>query len=147
MCSAGLFRCLLRVVTALGRLCWSLHGLVTGQDRKRRDDLELKLENPLGFFESKSLVQINDSLFEILGCEWIGLLFYLLLGPALPARFLQSQRNKLETYALGHAWVDKDPRLCITYSAYLHISPYPLVVFCVNHWPWLPRFMRVMALP
>ena len=31
-----------------------MHGLVTGQDpRQRRDDLELKLENPLGFFESK----------------------------------------------------------------------------------------------
>ena len=29
--------------------------LVTGQDpRKRRGDLALKLENPLGFFESKS---------------------------------------------------------------------------------------------
>ena len=34
---------------------------------------------------------------------------------------LQSQRNRLSPYALEHVWVDKDPRLCITYSAYLHI--------------------------
>ena len=52
------------------------------------------------------------------------------LGPALLLDSLQSQRSKLETYALEHAWVDKDPRLCITYPAYLHIflRRIPLVV-------------------
>ena len=40
-----------------------MHGLVTGEDpRQRRGDLELKLENPLGFFESERLVQTNDAL-------------------------------------------------------------------------------------
>ena len=29
--------------------------------RRRRGDLEVKLENPLGFFESERLVEINDS--------------------------------------------------------------------------------------
>ena len=34
-----------------------MHGLVTGEDpRHRRGDLDLKLENPLGFFESQRLV-------------------------------------------------------------------------------------------
>ena len=34
-----------------------MHGLVTGQDpRQRLGDLALKLENPLGFFESERLV-------------------------------------------------------------------------------------------
>ena len=56
----------------------------------------------------------------------------------LPARWdqqpqldlLQSHRSRLSTYALEHAWVDKDPRLCITYPAYLHIflRRIPLVV-------------------
>ena len=48
-----------------------MHGLVTGEDpSQRRGDLELKLENPLGFFESKRLVGINDALLEALGCQW-----------------------------------------------------------------------------
>ena len=109
-----------------------IHGLVTGQDpRKRRGDLELKLENPLGFFESERLVQLNDSLLQFLGSQWDK-------PPLLPASWdqpplideLQSQRSLLASYALEHAWVDKDPRLCITYPAYLHIllRRIPLVV-------------------
>ena len=109
-----------------------MHGLVTGQDpTKRRGDLERKLENPLGFFESKHLVEINDSLLQVLGCQWDR-------PPLLPARWdqpplleaLQPHRSSLEPYALSHAWVDKDPRICITYPAYLHIllRRIPLIV-------------------
>ena len=109
-----------------------MHGLVTGQDpRQRRGDLELKLENPLGFFESQRLVETNDALLEAQGCRWD-------LPPLLPARWdqsplldsLQPLRSRLSTYALEHAWVDKDPRLCITFPAYLHIllRRIPLVV-------------------
>ena len=48
-----------------------MHCLVTAEDpRQRRGDLELKLENPLGFFESERLVEINDVLLEELGCQW-----------------------------------------------------------------------------
>ena len=53
-----------------------MHGLVTGEDpRQRSGDLELKLENPLGFFEQR-LVEINDVLLEKVGCQWTGLRFY-----------------------------------------------------------------------
>ena len=45
-----------------------MHGLVTREDpRRRRGDLELKLENPLGFFESERLVEINDHLLQAMG--------------------------------------------------------------------------------
>ena len=109
-----------------------MHGLVTGQDpRQRSGDLELKLENPLGFFESQRLVDINESLLEVIGCQWDR-------PPLLPAIWdqpplldsLHIQRSRLESYALDDAWVDKDPRLCITYPAYLHIllRRIPLVV-------------------
>ena len=109
-----------------------MHGLVTNEDpRQRRGDLELKLENPLGFFESKHLVDINDGLLRLLGSKWDR-------PPLLPASWdqpplfdaLQTQRSRLESYALDHDWVDKDPRLCITYPAYLHIllCRIPLVV-------------------
>ena len=109
-----------------------MHGLVTGEDpRHRRGDLELKLENPLGFFESERLVEINNALLEELGCQWDR-------PPLLPACWdqpplldsLHPYRSRLSVYALERSWVDKDPRLCITYSAYLHIllRRIPLVV-------------------
>ena len=109
-----------------------MHGLVTGQDpRQRLGDLELKLENPLGFFESACLVEINDGLLQLLGCRWDR-------PPLFPASWdnsplldaLQKQRPRLAAYALDNAWVDKDPRLCITYPAYLYIllRRIPLVV-------------------
>ena len=43
---------------------------------------------------------------------------------------LQPHRSRLASYALDNDWVDKDPRLCITYPAYLHIllRRIPLVV-------------------
>ena len=109
-----------------------MHGLVTGEDpRQRHGDLELKLENPLGFFESERLVEINDALLQNLGCQWDR-------PPLLPACWdqpplfdaLQPHRSRLSAYALERSWVDKDPRLCITYPAYLHIllCRIPLVV-------------------
>ena len=109
-----------------------MHGLVTGEDpRHRRGDLKLKLENPLGFFESERLVEINNALLDELGCQWDR-------PPLLPACWdkpplldaLQPHRSRLSVYALERSWVDKDPRLCITYSAYLHIllRRIPLVV-------------------
>ena len=109
-----------------------MHGLVTGKDpRQRHGDLALKLENPLGFFESERLVETNDALLKVLGCSWDR-------PPLLPACWdlpplletLQQHRSRLSIYALEHSWVDKDPRLCVTYSAYLHIllRRIPLVV-------------------
>jgi len=109
-----------------------MHGMVTGQDpRKRCGDLDLKLENPLGFFESQRLVGVNDALLQMLGCQWDR-------PPLLPPSWdqpplldkLQPHRTSLESYALNQAWVDKDPRLCITYPAYLHIllRRIPLIV-------------------
>ena len=109
-----------------------MHGLLTGKDpRQRGGDLELKLENPLGFFESERLVETNEVLLQLLGCRWDR-------PPLLPACWdqpplleaLQPHRSRLSAYALERSWVDKDPRLCITYSAYLHIllRRIPLVV-------------------
>ena len=79
-----------------------MHGLVTDQDpRQRRGDLALKLENPLGFFESERLVETNDALLQALGCRWDR-------PPLLPACWdqapfldaLQPQRSRLSVYAL-----------------------------------------------
>jgi len=109
-----------------------LHGLVCDEDPSARGgDLELKLENPLGFFESQRLVQANEALFDLIGRTWD-------TPPLLAPRWdqapclheLQRLRSRLSFYALEQCWVDKDPRLCITYPAYLHIllRRVPLVV-------------------
>ena len=68
------------------------------------------------------MVQTNEFLLRLLGCQWDR-------PPLLPATWdqppllneIQIERSKLTSYALEHVWVDKDPRLCITYPAYLHI--------------------------
>ena len=76
-------------------------------------------------------MEANDALLQALGCRWDR-------PPLLPPCWdlppfleaLQPYRSRLSAYALEHSWVDKDPRLCITYSAYLHIllRRIPLVV-------------------
>ncbi|TCD58136.1 hypothetical protein [Synechococcus sp. BS55D] len=109
-----------------------MHGLVCAEDPAARSgDLEVKLENPLGFFESQRLVEVNEELLARLGRSWE-------TPPLLPARWdqpplldaLQPLRSRLSAYALEQAWVDKDPRLCLTFPAYLHIllRRVPLVV-------------------
>ena len=109
-----------------------MHGLVCDEDPSvRSGDLELKLENPLGFFESQRLVEVNEALLGLIGRTWE-------TPPLLLARWdqaplleeLQPMRSRLSSYALERCWVDKDPRLCITYPAFLHIllCRVPLIV-------------------
>ena len=109
-----------------------MHGLVTGQDpRQRCGDLALKLENPLGFSRASVLSKSTTLCFMNWVAGGIGLRFCPPAGicpPLLDA--LQPHRSRLSVYALERSWVDKDPRLCITYSAYLHIllRRIPLVI-------------------
>ena len=84
--------------------------------------LEAQIDNPRGFFESKRIVELNDELLSLLGSEWN--------TPPLQAptwnapsfiSALAPWRSSLSGYALSSRWIDKDPRLCITYPAYLHL--------------------------
>ena len=99
-----------------------MHGLVTGEDpRHRRGDLEPAGE-PTGLFRKRAFggnqrthgLQLGSAFFT--AC-W-----------DLPPLLAQPHRSRLSAYALEQSWVDKDPRLCLTYSAYLHIRRIPLVV-------------------
>ncbi len=92
-----------------------------GQD-STSGDLEQKLENPLGFFESKRLVEMNDHLLEMVGSSWDNppLLFPDWSASPLLGELLNA-RSAMSDYALDTSWVDKDPRLCLTYPAYIHI--------------------------
>jgi hypothetical protein len=96
--------------------------LVCSDEHERESDLVPQIDNPPGFFESQRLVDLNDVLLSQIGASWNR-------PPLLPPDWdlpplidhLQLLRSGLSEYALNRRWVDKDPRLCITYSAYLHI--------------------------
>lgn len=109
-----------------------MHGLVcNAQLASRSGDLEVKLENPLGFFESQRLVDVNEALLRLIGRTWeTPPLLSVCWNESPLLEAMQPLRSRLSTYSLEHCWVDKDPRLCITYSAFLHIllRRVPLVV-------------------
>jgi hypothetical protein len=89
---------------------------------EREPDLEPKPDNPLGFFESERLVSLNDALLEGIGCHWNQppLLMPRWDRPPLLESLIKA-RSGLGRYALSSQWVDKDPRLCLTLPAYVHI--------------------------
>ena len=84
--------------------------------------LEIALDNPRGFYESKRLQTLNDQLLSSIGCSWDQ-------PPLLPPDWSPKQRidefcalrSRFMEQALNPAWVDKDPRLCLTYAAFAHI--------------------------
>ena len=78
-----------------------MHGLVTGEDpRQRRGDLQLKLENPLGFFESERLVETNDALLKALGCRWDRPPLFPASWDHPPSETIQPHRSRFSIYAL-----------------------------------------------
>lgn len=91
-------------------------------DSSDRQELVPALENPFGFFESRVLVETNDNLLSLIDSDWLHL-------PVLPTPWdspnlipeLQSLRSRLSHLSLSRNWVDKDPRLCLTFPAFLHI--------------------------
>ncbi len=93
-----------------------------------------QLDNPSGFFESKRLVAFNEKLLEILGSSCSSPPITLPLWPEPPLiDLLINARREFKDLAISSNWVDKDPRLCILYPAYLHIllKRVPLLV-CIR---------------
>ncbi len=84
--------------------------------------LRAQIDNPGGFQESKQLVQANELMLSWLGIDWQN-------PPLHPINWKNSEifqrlfawRNDFRKYALHLDWLDKDPRLCITYPAYIHL--------------------------
>ncbi len=107
--------------------------IAVGNERtKGFDQPEPSLDNPRGFFESRQLMELNEALLESLGSNWN-------TPPLLPVNWpnegrlelFNNQRSKFEDYALNSLWVDKDPRLCVTYPAFLHILLKRVPLICV----------------
>jgi len=89
------------------------------------------VDNPRGYFESTRLREFNDNLLKQCGYSWDR-------PPLQPLewtsgeriRQLMPARSQFADYAIKSNWVDKDPRLCLTYGAFLHIllKPVPLAL-------------------
>ena len=104
---------------------------------KRTGDLDAVVDNPRGFFESSRLREFNDNILKKCGFSWdrpplqpLAWSFGDRIQHLIPARVLFAD------YATQNNWVDKDPRLSISYGAFLHIllKPTPLA-FSLRH-PW-----------
>jgi hypothetical protein len=75
-------------------------------------------DNPHGFFESQRLIALNDRLLSLIGADWSR-------PPLIPSLWtsqhiqdcISSARSDFASYVNTAYWVDKDPRLCITFPA------------------------------
>ena len=128
-----------------------MHGLVTGEDpRQRRGDLEQKLENPLGFFESERLVEINNvSLSGTLVANGIGLRFFLHAGisPLCLMRSNLTEAGSLLMRLSGPGSIKiHDCALHIPLICTFFCVVFPLSLLYVSQWLWLHRSMHAMAL-
>lgn len=96
--------------------------LDTQKNSEPSEQLSAQIDNPGGFFESRQLVDMNESLLDQLGVDWQYPPLHAIQWQRtefLPK--LHAARKLFARQALSQAWVDKDPRLCLTYPAYQHI--------------------------
>ena len=93
-----------------------------GQSSVLTDQLAAQPDNPQGFFESQQLVDLNNELLAWLGRDWST---PPLVAPSWDSgpylSRLEARRNDFKHWSLHRDWVDKDPRLCITYPAFFHL--------------------------
>jgi hypothetical protein len=103
----------------------------------RKGDLDAVVDNPRGYFESTRLRQFNDNLLKQCGYSWDK-------PPLQPLEWTSGERIRLlvparaqfADYAINSHWVDKDPRLCLTYGAFLHILLKPVPLALALRHPW-----------
>ena len=93
-----------------------------GVETDHADQMKPALDNPRGFHESNRLVSFNDSLLARLGCSWDQPPLLAPLWDQEPwIAELASHRKRFQYLALQEVWLAKDPRLCLTYPAYVHL--------------------------
>lgn len=89
---------------------------------ERPADLDITVDNPRGYFESTLLRPFNDDLLANAGYAWD--------RPPLAPVFWQQGKYLLEAikrkeefsaYALSTSWIDKDPRLSLTFPLFEHL--------------------------
>lgn len=85
-------------------------------------DLPASQCNPVGHYESASLVKVNQRLLGWAGCTWDR---PFVVRPAWEDPGSLELIARLQRPLAGHianvGWIDKDPRLCLTRDAFTHI--------------------------
>lgn len=101
-----------------------------------RSDLPHSIDNPRGFFESRQLRMFNDHLLELAGCRWDRPpLLAVDWSNVLTQEFLEQARADFRLQSLDFHWVDKDPRLALTFSAWRHVLLRRVPLVCVLRGP------------
>ena len=82
-------------------------------------------DNPLGFFESKDLFNLNNEILQCVGHSWD----HPWITPprqSLIESEVESQTlfNFLQSHPATHIWTDKDPRLCLTVDTVNELSKF-----------------------
>ena len=84
--------------------------------------IDSNLDNPNGFNESKALMETNKELLRLTGCNWEKPFLVRPDWSQLESYInIKRLRNRLNQWITNNAWVDKDPRLCLTREAYMHL--------------------------
>ena len=112
------------LLTGCHRSGTSLLAAIVSQcvQEERDNDLTPLVDNPTGYFESHVLRDCNDLILERAGYSWhCPPLHPLAWHGGERLRSLVEQRPKFRHWSTTSDWVDKDPRLCITFGAYKHI--------------------------
>ncbi len=92
-------------------------------------------DNPVGYWENRRFVEINDSILKVLGGTWN--------EPPLPSSDwttradldpLRSQAQALaDSFKLDLNWAWKDPRTCLTLPFWKEILPGSKYIVCIRH--------------
>ena len=112
------------LITGCHRSGTSLLAAVVAQCvvEERNNDLTPLVDNPKGYFESHTLRNCNDHLLGNIGYSWHQPpLHPLAWQSGSRLKLLAEQRPLFRQWDSSCDWVDKDPRLCITYGAFEHI--------------------------
>lgn len=84
--------------------------------------LKNETDNPKGFHESLTLTEANKELLKLAGSQWDKPFLVRPDWSELNGYIhMKKFRHRLKQWMSSDAWVDKDPRLCLTREAYLHI--------------------------
>lgn len=85
-------------------------------------DIPTTLANPIGHHESEAICNSNDLLLQWARSAWDR---PFITRPAWEhpdsLNLISELRSNLKMHASHQAWIDKDPRLCLTREAYLHL--------------------------
>lgn len=127
VCIIGMHRSGTSMVTRLLNVC----GLDLGTPEQLEEARE---ENPLGFYENKGFMDINEKLLAHLGGTWDNPPLFKKEwehDPSL-AQIVQEARSLLETFSNSHHWGWKDPRTTILLPFWKSLIPNLRFVICVR---------------